>query len=587
MTPFPSIATVIAVIVATGPILERALGQEGEGARGGGPGRTQEGPCILPHHEARIHKEVATFLASQPASLALPPPAGSAPYPFYPQAGKLWEDLFPNNFVDLEPTSPGILDYHGTAYTYNGHRGIDSDLCTFTEQSVGVPVFAVLDGVVTAAHDGEFDMNTASSNAPANYVILRHGGTHDTWYYHLKQNSVAVTVGQPVKAGQQLGLTASSGNSTGPHLHFQSQYAGATYEAFTGPSNPGTSGWVSQPAFRTEMYVRDFNVTSQNLSSWAGPPIDTTRTGTFVGTGVKATYFWALIHSLPAASTYRIRYLRPNGTQRYDSGTIAFQGGNPFYKWSYWWWNYNINFDVTGTWTLEVSVNGAVVVNAPILLTTGAVTNRPPVAVMANFDPAVGYASRAMFCRVPFHLIDDPDYHVVRYRFLWKKNGMTVRDSTNAGLADALAAGTCAPGDVLTCAVTPSDGIASPATVTATTTLRQTFSEWAASQGIAGASPSADADLDGLANAVEYFLNLSGVIPSVLPLPTRNPSTGVMSWQIVPAAFLDPLLTHFVDTSTDLATWTVASADTAANTWSAGGFADSKRFMRLRIVLPN
>lgn len=287
---------------------------------------------------------------------------------------------------------------------------------------------------------------------------------------------------------------------------------------------------------------------------------------------------------MPAQSNYRIRYLRPDGTLRYDSGAIGFQGGNnPFFKWSYWWWNYNINFDVTGTWTLEFSVNGVVTVKTPITITAGAILNRPPVDVTASFDPPVGYASQAMFCRVPFHLIDDPDYNVVRYRFLWRRNGVDIRASTNAGLADALAAGTCSPGDVLTCTVTPFDGVIDANSVIVTTTLRQTYSEWAAEQNIPGALPTDDADHDGLANIVEYVFDLSPTTAGSLPLPTRDPATGAMNWQLIPNPALDPLVTYFAETSPDLIGWSPATLNSATDTWSAGDLTDKQRFMRLQI----
>jgi Peptidase family M23/Bacterial Ig domain/Abnormal spindle-like microcephaly-assoc'd, ASPM-SPD-2-Hydin len=373
--------------------------------------------------------------------------------------------------VDVD-SSAGILDYHGTNYTYNGHRGIDSDLCTFSEQTIGVPVFAVLDGVVTVAHDGEFDMRTSQvAGAVANFVVLNHGGTQETWYYHLKNGSVTVSVGDTVKAGQQLGLTASSGFSTGPHLHFESRNNGAAFEPFTGSQNVGASAWVNQPAFREEMYVRDFNITTQNLNSWVGPPVDTTRTGT-LGVGLQAFRFWGIFQSLPASSNFKIRFLRPNGTVRFDSGSEGFgSGSEPFHKWSYWWWDYTINFDVEGTWILEFSVNGTVAVQAPLRITSAAATNRAPVAISASFDPPQASAGDVIFARVPFHLIDDPDYDVVRYRYQWQRNGSQVRDSTNAALGDALAAGTCVNGDVLTCTVTPSDGITSGTPVQLTMTV--------------------------------------------------------------------------------------------------------------------
>ena len=479
----PYRATFAAVVAAVVLPMTAALAQEGPLATGGAQRPQPTGPCIPPAEAARIRSASDGFLASNPdALLPLAPsgktssqsPVGTTLYPFFPQAGKLWDDLFPVNFVDLDPASPGVRDFRGGTQSYDGHQGIDTDISTFTEQSIGVPVFAVLDGVVTAAHDGEFDQNTAwVAGTPANYVVLRHAGTHETWYYHLKKNSVSVTVGQTVKAGTQLGLTASSGFSTGPHLHFQSLVNGVSFEPFAGSANSGTSGWINQPVYRGATYVREFTFTTQNLSSWPGPPIDTTRTGTFVGTGTKSFYFWATIMNLPAASTYRLRFLRPNGTARFDSGTFGFAGGtNPYYRSSYWWWSYNINFDVTGDWMLELSVNGTVVSQSPIAITTGAAVNRPPLAVVPAFDPSLAVAEQAVFCRVPFRLIDDPDYDVVRYRYVWKRNGAVIRDSINASLADAIPASACAPGDLLTCTVTPGDGVTQAASVTIATRLR-------------------------------------------------------------------------------------------------------------------
>ena len=44
-------------------------------------------------------------------------------------------------------------------------------------------------------------------------LILDHGGGRETWYFHLKNGSVSVAPTNHVVAGQQIGLTASSGNS--------------------------------------------------------------------------------------------------------------------------------------------------------------------------------------------------------------------------------------------------------------------------------------------------------------------------------------------------------------------------------------
>ena len=85
----------------------------------------------------------------------------------------------------------------------NGHPGID-----FAAEE-GAEVYAVAGGIVTAA---DYDVEKG------NYVVLDHGGGLETEYQHMK--SLLVSAGQSVVQGQVLGYVGSTGNSTGPHLHF-------------------------------------------------------------------------------------------------------------------------------------------------------------------------------------------------------------------------------------------------------------------------------------------------------------------------------------------------------------------------------
>ena len=52
-----------------------------------------------------------------------------------------------------------------------------------------------------------------------NYVVVDHGGGYTTLYAHL--TSVKVSVGDMVGQGDTVGITGSTGNSTGPHLHYE------------------------------------------------------------------------------------------------------------------------------------------------------------------------------------------------------------------------------------------------------------------------------------------------------------------------------------------------------------------------------
>ncbi len=53
-----------------------------------------------------------------------------------------------------------------------------------------------------------------------NYVVIEHEDSFTT-YLHLKQDSLTVAPGDRVNSGDKLGLVGSSGNSDGPHLHFE------------------------------------------------------------------------------------------------------------------------------------------------------------------------------------------------------------------------------------------------------------------------------------------------------------------------------------------------------------------------------
>ena len=91
------------------------------------------------------------------------------------------------------------------------HTGVDLAV------PLGTPVFAAADGVVVLARP----MTDASGNLVGygNYVILQHDTGLKTLYGHLLL--IGVKEGDVVKRGQLIGLVGSTGNSTGPHTHFE------------------------------------------------------------------------------------------------------------------------------------------------------------------------------------------------------------------------------------------------------------------------------------------------------------------------------------------------------------------------------
>lgn len=84
---------------------------------------------------------------------------------------------------------------------------------------IGTPIVASKDGKVETVQKWNGIVTYGDMNSYGNMVLVDHGGGIKTRYAHFQ--STSVTVGQQVKRGQQLGVCGSTGNSTGPHLHFE------------------------------------------------------------------------------------------------------------------------------------------------------------------------------------------------------------------------------------------------------------------------------------------------------------------------------------------------------------------------------
>ncbi len=103
------------------------------------------------------------------------------------------------------------------------HNGID------VANSQGTPIVSAMDGEVISA---------GPAQGFGNWVRVRHDDGSIAVYGHMTAQSIQVSVGQRVTAGQQIAAIGSEGQSTGPHLHFEIWPDGAT------PSDP--QQWFAQ-----------------------------------------------------------------------------------------------------------------------------------------------------------------------------------------------------------------------------------------------------------------------------------------------------------------------------------------------------
>lgn len=170
--------------------------------------------------------------------------------------------------VDHDPViqDPGITellcaDYLGRSFPhcYDEHDGSDYLLeGNFSQMDNGsATILAAAAGTVVEVEDGHYDrchgdlttgtVNCDGHDGIANRVIVEHEGGYRTLYWHMKEGSVAVVLGQTVEAGDALGLVGSSGFSTQPHLHFELQdSAGSPIDPYAGPLSQAETWWCEQ-----------------------------------------------------------------------------------------------------------------------------------------------------------------------------------------------------------------------------------------------------------------------------------------------------------------------------------------------------
>ena len=134
----------------------------------------------------------------------------------------------PNSGVKKAIVGPGGCQWDYRSYG-NGsfiwptasHSLVGND---FGAGHMGVDLATVDGGPIYAADGGTVIYAGAISGGYGIMVMIDHGTGYQTLYAHL--SAVAVGCGQGVSQGQLIGYGGSTGNSTGPHLHFEVRYGG-------------------------------------------------------------------------------------------------------------------------------------------------------------------------------------------------------------------------------------------------------------------------------------------------------------------------------------------------------------------------
>lgn len=142
-------------------------------------------------------------MQSAPTTIAGLPLYSSSPNNITPNT------TFP--YTTSDPSSPNgrpVGGYISQQY-HTGHNGLDFGIV------VGTPVHSTMNGKVVYA--GWNDQGYGN-------LVIVENGPYRTYYAHLSQ--IPVTLGQTVTAGSVIGASGNTGNSTGPHLHYEVRYNG-------------------------------------------------------------------------------------------------------------------------------------------------------------------------------------------------------------------------------------------------------------------------------------------------------------------------------------------------------------------------
>ena len=125
-----------------------------------------------------------------------------------------------------------ILQYPTPGYRVTSVFGVCRDGCSRRHAGIDMtapmwtPIVATADGTVT---------DTGWISRGAGYgVILDHGNGWESKYFHMATGRLPVRVGDTVKAGDHIGWVGNTGNSAGPHLHFEIEMRGININPMRG-----------------------------------------------------------------------------------------------------------------------------------------------------------------------------------------------------------------------------------------------------------------------------------------------------------------------------------------------------------------
>lgn len=243
----------------------------------------------------------------------------------FPLACTLGENCFTAHYVDMNP-SPQAQDPYCGQKTYDTHKGTDFGLNSLNQMNQGIDVLAALDGKVLRTRNGEsdtshktkelFDQIKHDKKECGNGIIIEHDNKIQTFYCHLKKDSLTVNPGDTVRKGDTIAQVGLSGLTEFPHLHFALIQDGLHIDPFTGSNNQEGCGikkishWEQTISYEPfTLYDHGFTVRAPNFKEIHA---STYQKPTFIDKQSPALIYWIGLYHAIKDDEIKIKILDPN-----------------------------------------------------------------------------------------------------------------------------------------------------------------------------------------------------------------------------------------------------------------------------------
>lgn len=295
-----------------------------------------------------------------------------------------------SNFVDHEEQINSVRDYNCGDRSYDlqtgyNHKGTDYSLWPFGWEMMdnnSIRVVAAEAGTIIQKDDGNPDENCDFSNPLWNAIYIEHADGSESYYGHLKRGSLtSKQVGESVQKGEFLGIVGSSGQSTGPHLHFEVyDNAGNLIDPYQGTCNQNSTWWTNQTSYYDSKALR--------IDCHSLPPV----IGQCKGETVRnRQHFFR-----PGDTIYFVSYYRDLTEDFENVYTMITPSSSEYFSWNYYsnleyssssylTWKITLPQNAElGLWGIQLAFNGDTIVDYFEMVDSPSSINDPKISVSNN-----------------------------------------------------------------------------------------------------------------------------------------------------------------------------------------------------------